>query len=86
MDILDVVDYALFQQLELPIYKNNRHSSIRIHGAKLFNIMPKELRNAKDCSVDFFKMKVDKFLQSIPDEPQIPGYTIFVEEQKQTVC
>ena len=57
-------------------YRNNRHSSIRIHGAKLFNIMPKELRNSKDCSVDLLKMKVDKFLQSIPDEPQIPGYTI----------
>jgi hypothetical protein len=28
-----------------------------------------------NCTVDSFKSELDKYLSSIPDEPQIPGYT-----------
>ena len=45
------------------------------HGTKLFNCLPKHLRNISGCSVNSFKNELDKFLQSVPDEPIIPGYT-----------
>ena len=47
-------------------------TSLPIQGAKLFNAMPINLRN---CSKNMFKAKLDKYLASVPDEPQIPGYT-----------
>ena len=45
------------------------------HGPKLFNCIPKYLRNISGCAVNIFKNKLDKFLQGVPDEPTIPGYT-----------
>ena len=29
----------------------------------------------KGCSVDSFKLKLDRYLMAVPDEPQIQGYT-----------
>ena len=50
-------------------------SSLPIHGQKLFNTLPLAIRNISGCTVDSFKRRLDKYLQTIPDEPQIPGYT-----------
>ena len=55
--------------------QNLLYSSLPIHGQRLFNTLPRELRSVTGCSVDSFKRKLDRYLQSIPDEPQIPGYT-----------
>ena len=52
-----------------------RDSTLTIQGAKLFNAMPKNIRNLKNIPVDKFKNALDKHLQTIPDEPQIRGYT-----------
>ena len=52
-----------------------REASLPINGAKLFNIMPKSVRNLTNVSLDTFKRALDKFLNFVPDEPQIPGYT-----------
>ena len=41
----------------------------------MFNSLPLDLRNSTGCSVDAFKRKLDRFLRTVPDEPQIPGYT-----------
>ena len=45
------------------------------HGSKLYNCLPKHLRDISGCSVNSFKNKLDAFLLSVPDEPIIPGYT-----------
>ena len=50
-----------------------RDNSFHIHGPKVFNCLPNELRNMKNCSVDEFKSELDKILQSIPDEPNLNG-------------
>ena len=47
--------------------------SFPIRGPKLFNSLPKRLRNFEG-SVDTFKRHLDKFLSEIPDQPCIPGY------------
>lgn len=52
-----------------------RYSSFAIRGPRLFNTLPTELRNKSDCTVDTFKRSLDKYLRTVPDEPQIPGYT-----------
>ena len=55
--------------------KKARDASLPIQGVKLFNVIPKELRNLSGCQTDAFKVALDKFLATIPDEPLIPGYT-----------
>ena len=49
-----------------------RLESFQVFGPKLFNIMPKEIRDMK-CSVEDFKTSLDSFLMFIPDEPSCPG-------------
>ena len=41
-------------------------------GAKLFNILPKQLKEAP--TKDSFKRKLDRLLSKLPDRPPIPGY------------
>ena len=56
--------------------KKVRYSSLSVRGPQLFNVLPAELRNLKNCSVESFKRALDRFLSTIPDEPLIPGYTV----------
>ena len=55
--------------------QNLRYSSLAIKGPKLFNSLPKRLRNIKSCPVENFKKELDIYLKVIPDEPQIQGFT-----------
>ena len=56
-------------------YINCKEASLPIHGCKLFNVLPQYVRNITGVDVDVFKRKLDSFLQQVPDEPQIIGYT-----------
>ena len=47
-----------------------------VDGLKLFNVMPKSIRNLTGCSKASFKAQLDNFLKSVPDEPQITVYVI----------
>ena len=55
--------------------KKMRACSLILHGGKLFNCLPKNLRNYSNCSSLEFKTRLDSFLSSIPDEPLVVGYT-----------
>ena len=55
--------------------KRMRDSSLIVHGANLFNSLPKVLRDCTGCSPLEFKSKLDLFLSSYPDEPLVTGYT-----------
>ena len=50
-----------------------RESSIGVKGAKLFNLLPLDLRNLNSNSVDTFKTNLDNFLSTVPDQPTVPG-------------
>ena len=52
-----------------------REGSFTISGPRLFNSLPKHVRNLRGTSVEKFKNTLDAYLRLIPDEPQIPGYT-----------
>ena len=51
-----------------------RESSFQVHGPRLFNSLPKALRNLQKISIDEFKAKLDQYLQTIPDEPKVQNY------------
>ena len=52
--------------------KRAREASLKVNGAKLFNLIPKNLRDITG-SQDHFKSCLDDWLKTIPDQPTIPG-------------
>ena len=53
--------------------RNAREASLQVKGARLFNLVPKEVRNLSGVSADMFKSGLDAWLTNIPDQPTIPG-------------
>ena len=54
-----------------------RESSFAIRGPSLFNTLPLELRNLTGCPSEDFKEALDRHLETVPDEPLVPGLTAF---------
>ena len=52
-----------------------KEQTFQVNGPQLFNTLPSSVRNTTKCSVDEFKMKLDKYLEGIPDEPSMSGLT-----------
>ena len=50
-----------------------RENSLSCKGAKMFNLLPADLRNITSDKVRDFKSKLDLFLRDIPDEPTLAG-------------
>ena len=48
-----------------------RESSLAVKGAKIFNLLPADVRNTTSDKVSTFKRVLDKYLANIPDEPTI---------------
>ena len=46
-----------------------RFNSLPFSGARLFNALPKHVRNLTECSKIAFKYQLDKCLSKIPDHP-----------------
>ena len=53
--------------------KQARERSLGVHGARLFNILPVNLRNENSGDFALFKNNLDIFLVTIPDQPTTPG-------------
>ena len=47
-----------------------REQSFQMAGPKLWNCLPKSVRNLKTTSLDEFKQLLDDFLCKVPDEPK----------------
>ena len=54
--------------------KNAREGSMAIRGPRLFNQLPKYLRNVTGVKADTFKKKLDCYLTQLPDQPNVDGY------------
>ena len=50
-------------------YASLRYSSFPFNCARLFNNLPKNIRNLTNCSKDRFKRTLDDFLRNVPDQP-----------------
>jgi hypothetical protein len=66
--------------IRVPTLKRSPYSSLRshslpFHGAKLFNSLPRSLRNRTDISKVTFKKEMDVWLNKILDQPLIRTYT-----------
>ena len=53
--------------------KRARESSLQVRGARLFNCLPRDIRDTFTGSPEAFKSKLDDWLARIPDQPTIPG-------------
>ena len=56
-----------------PMERRKREESFQVAGPKLFNCLPKSIRNLKRIGVEEFKEQLDQFLSTVPDEPKIGG-------------
>lgn len=62
-----------------PIIRTRTHiqtlkeGSFTVQGPRLYNCIPKELRQST-CSLVTFKKRLDEFLHTIPDQPALPHY------------
>ena len=55
--------------------KRARERFLNVHGARLFNLLPKSLRNENSADFPLFKNHLDIFLARIPDQPTMSGLT-----------
>ena len=52
--------------------KKAREASLSVQGSKLFNLLPRHIRDIH-TGTDQFKMELDSWLELIPDQPTIQG-------------
>ena len=50
-----------------------RERTLGVHGARIFNLLPINLRNENSGDFPLFKNNLDIFLSTIPDQPTTPG-------------
>ena len=53
--------------------KQARERTLGVHGARLFNMLPLNIRNENSGDFPLFKNHLDIFLGSIPDQPTTHG-------------
>ena len=51
--------------------KSQSKKSVQVNGPQLFNALPASIRNMTICGIVDFKMKLDKFLENVPDKPNV---------------
>ena len=55
--------------------QNIRRASFTVNGPHIFNSLPQYIRDTTKCDENVFKAHLDHYLQQVPDQPLIPGYT-----------
>ena len=51
-----------------------QENAITVFGPRLYNSLPKYLRDIKSVKTEKFKFEIDKFLDTIPEQPKMPNY------------
>ena len=51
-----------------------QENAITVFGPRLYNSLPKYLKDIKSVKTEKFKFELDKFLKLSPDQPKIPNY------------
>ena len=64
--------------IQYPTNRNPAQSlqanAITVFGPRFYNSLPKYLRDIESVKTEKFKLKLDKFLELIPDQPKMPNY------------
>jgi hypothetical protein len=53
--------------------RHAREASLTVHGAKRFNLVPRDIRDINTGTVAMFKGRLDAWLENIPDQPTTAG-------------
>ena len=53
--------------------RNARQASLGVKGCRLFNLLPRSLRDMKGSTQDTYKKELDSYLSTIPDQPTLAG-------------
>ena len=56
-------------------FQSLQNQSFQVNGPRLFNCLPKNIRNIIRVSVPEFKEHLDKFLGQLPDQPKVGDLT-----------
>ena len=67
LSLMSVPPMAIYSA---PAARKAREASLQVKGARLFNLVPTEIRNLSGVS---FKSGLDAWLTTVPDQPTIPG-------------
>ena len=51
-----------------------QENAITVFGSRLYNLLPKYLRDNESVKTKKIKFELDKFLDLIPDKPKMPNY------------
>ena len=51
-----------------------QENAITVFGPRLYNSLPKYLRDIESVTAEKIKFELDKFLDTIPDQPKMPNY------------
>ena len=51
-----------------------QENAITVFGPRLYNSLPKYLRDIGSVKTEKFKFELDKFLDTIPDQQKMPNY------------
>ena len=51
-----------------------QENAITVFGPRLYNSLPKYLRDIESVETKKFKFELDKFLELIPEDPKMPNY------------
>ena len=51
-----------------------QENAITVFGPRLYNSLPKYLRDIESVKTEKFKFEFDKFLDTIPHQPKMPNY------------
>ena len=68
-----IVDVANYPSQAPSAVRKAREARVSFHGPKLFNLIPREIRDMNTGTIDLFKMRLDAWLEGIPDQPTTPG-------------
>ena len=51
-----------------------QENAVTVFGPRLYNSLPKYLRDIESVKTEKFKFELDTFLELIPDQPKMPNY------------
>ena len=74
------------QRTETQLVQSLQENAITVFGPRLYNSLPKYLRDIESVKTEKFKFEVDKFLELIPDEPKMPNYVVDQHQRSVPVC
>lgn len=63
---------STFEIQRCDMHKKSEH--LKYPGPRFFNTLPAIIRNSMGCLIKKFKCAVDKYQQSVPDQPSCGGY------------